>query len=123
MTEAAPKAAGIRLAELLIDLEFVLRDGALWSSESPPVEAFRSEMPFALDRMSFPDWLQFIFIPTLHRLALDPAQEWPGDCAVAPMAEHYFVELNLPGERVVKVLQSIDLLVSRYSHSDQRLAD
>src|SRR6056300_748758 len=68
--------AGTRLQEALIDLEFHMRDEGLWQQEPPSDWAFASELPFFHDRMSFPEWLQFVFIPNLQRLAVDQSP-WP----------------------------------------------
>lgn len=112
--------AGIRLKELLIDLEFQMRDGSIWQSEPPSDWAFASELPFFHDRMSFPEWLQFVFIPNLRTLA-DGEDNWPEDCAVAPMGEYYFGSQGLSVARVVRELEAIDALVSKHVHSEETL--
>ncbi len=111
-------SAGLGLRELLIDLEYVLRDTGLWSDERPSDWAFASELPFAHDRMSFPLWLQYVFLPTLSDLA-ESDRLWPEDCAVAPMVELQFG----PGEatRLLQVIRQIDQLVSRHQNAAESI--
>jgi uncharacterized protein YqcC (DUF446 family) len=99
------------VAKLLMDIEQALRELRLWDSETPTADALASTEPFAVDRLNFPQWLQFIFIPRLcfvvaHRLAL------PNQCGVAPMAEQYFQPLRVNSAPVIACLQKIDSLLS-----------
>lgn len=70
--------------------------------------------------MSFPEWLQFVFIPNLQRLAVDQSP-WPKDCAVAPMADHYFGSQQQSATRLIRELEKIDGLISGHSHSEESL--
>ena len=51
----------------------------MWDKVPPPPEALASEQPFSIDTLTLPQWLQFIFLPTLYRL-LDEGQPLPGRC-------------------------------------------
>lgn len=112
--------AGIRLKEVLIDLEFHMRDSGLWQEERPSDWAFSSELPFFHDRMSFPEWLQFVFIPNLLALA-EGQSTWPENCAVAPMADYYFDTQNVSAAQLIKELEKIDQLVSAHAHGAELL--
>ncbi len=101
----------IQLADILIDLEKELRELRLWEAELPPPEALASVQPFAVDHLSFPQWLQFIFIPRLY-LLIDAGAPLPGNSSVAPMAEEYFRPLNLHSAALIGHLARIDLLLS-----------
>lgn len=113
--------AGTRLQEALIDLEFHMRDSGFWQKDSPSEWAFASELPFFHDRMSFPEWLQFVFIPNLQSLA-ESQSAWPEDCAVAPMADYYFDTNQQQATRLIRELEKIDALVSEHSNSEAPLA-
>ena len=101
----------IVIAEVLVDIEKELRDLRLWEFEMIAEEAFLSEQPFAVDTMTFPQWLQFIFLPRMYFL-LDQQQSLPSNCAIAPMAEQYFAPFNLNSSALVDHLQRIDNLLS-----------
>ena len=101
----------IKLAELLMDVECDLRNLQLWESDVPPEDMLVSNEPFAIDKLTFPQWLQFIFLPRLHSM-LELNAPLPNQCGVAPMAEQYFQGLDLPAAGIVAHLQDIDELLS-----------
>ena len=99
------------VAELLIDIEAELRRLGLWESVSPPPEALASDQPFSIDTLSLPQWLQFIFLPTLYQL-LEEGQPLPGRCGIAPMAGEYFRGLGMASAALEAALEKIDQLLS-----------
>ena len=56
----------IQVKSLLVDIECELRVLGLWEDEAPSAEALASIEPFAVDTLSFSQWLQFIFVPKLY---------------------------------------------------------
>ncbi|PUA30082.1 MAG: pseudouridine synthase [Cellvibrio sp. 79] len=101
----------ITIAETLIDIERELRELRLWEAEMLPDAALASEQPFAVDTMTFPQWLQFIFLPRMYFL-LDEQLPLPGNCGIAPMAEQYFSGLNLYSPPLIAQLKKIDALLT-----------
>ena len=77
------------VAEVLIDIEAQLRQLGQWHKVQPTAEALSSEEPFCVDTLTFTQWLQFIFLPTLYAM-LEEGQALPQRCGIAPMAEEYF---------------------------------
>ena len=100
----------IRVAELLIDVEAELRRLALWETAAPDPGALASRQPFCIDTLSFPQWLQFVFLPRMHAL-IDEDQPLPAKCAVAPMAELYFAGLPLGATRMIAALAELDRVI------------
>lgn len=101
----------IAVAEVLIDIEKELRELRLWDSEMISEEALASEQPFAVDTMTFPQWLQFIFLPRMYFI-VEQQLQLPGNCGISPMAEEYFSVLNLPSLPLIVHLQKIDALLT-----------
>lgn len=101
----------IAVAEVLIDIEKELRELRLWDSEMISEEALASEQPFAVDTMTFPQWLQFIFLPRMYFI-IEQQLQLPGNCGISPMAEEYFSVLNLPSLPLIVHLQKIDALLT-----------
>jgi len=101
----------IAVAEILIDIEKELRELGLWEFESPSEEALLSTQPFAIDTLNFPQWLQFIFIPRLYFM-VEQRSPLPDVSGVKPMAEEYFVVLNLNSANLIAHLDRIDNLLS-----------
>lgn len=103
----------IAVAEVLMDVEQELRRLELWEFEMISETALASTEPFALDTMSFPQWLQFIFLPRLYFM-IEQQQALPMHCSVAPMAEEYFSVLHLHSTPLIRHLQKIDGLLTRH---------
>ncbi len=107
----AAASPNIAVAELLIDIEAQLRQLGLWEREPPSPQALASDQPFSVDTLTLPQWLQFIFLPTLYRL-LAEGQPLPGRCGIAPMAQEYFRGLALASATLEHTLLKIDLILS-----------
>ncbi len=105
------KIVRTQIAALLIDIEAQLRQLDLWETEPPPPEAFASTQPFFIDSMTLPQWLQFVFLPTMRQL-LDEEQALPGQCGIAPMADEHFRGSGLPVNNLIAVLENIDRLLT-----------
>ena len=99
------------VAALLIDSEAELRQLGLWDKLSPSPEALASEQPFSIDTLTLPQWLQFIFQPTIYQL-LEQGQPLPDRCGIAPMAEEYFRGLGLASAPLEQALLEMDKLLS-----------
>lgn len=96
-----------QVAEILIDIEAQLRALSLWDRVPPPASALASPEPFCIDTLSLPQWLQFVFLPTLYRL-LEEEGELPTRCSITPMAEEYFRGSRLATDELLAALQRID---------------
>ena len=103
------------LLELLIQLESQMRLAGIWSSSVPSEEALASREPFACDQMSFPEWLQHIFLPKMMHI-LEHQQPLPESCDISPMAEHYFSQQGMLGSdnviKTIEAIQTIDRMIS-----------
>lgn len=102
----------IAISELLIDIEKELRYLQLWDDEMISDEALMSDQPFAIDTMTFPQWLQFIFLPRMYFI-IEQQMQLPSNCGITPMAEQYFSVLNLPSAPLIDHLQKVDALLTR----------
>lgn len=99
------------IAEVLIDIESELRQLGLWDSVSPSAAALASDQPFCVDTLTLPQWLQFIFVPTLYQL-LENGQVLPARCGIAPMAEEFFKGGGLSTGPLEEALLLMDNLLS-----------
>jgi uncharacterized protein YqcC (DUF446 family) len=101
----------IEIAEALIDIEAQLRQLGQWDKLPPTTEALASEEPFCVDTLTLPQWLQFVFLPTLSGM-LQEGQALPERCGIAPMAEEYFRGTGLMSGALVAALERVDELLS-----------
>lgn len=99
------------LASVLIDIEAALRQLGHWDAEAPSAAALASDQPFAVDTLSLPQWLQFIFLPRIYAL-LDVGGELPSRCGIAPMCEEYFRGSKQPVDGLLESLEAVDRLLS-----------
>ncbi|QFU76948.1 YqcC family protein [Halioglobus maricola] len=99
------------IAEVLIDVEAQLRQLSLWEKIAPSTEALASTEPFCVDTLTLPQWLQFVFLPTIYRM-LDEQSPLPEKCSIAPMAEEYFRGSELSVGGLVAALQRVDQLIT-----------
>jgi len=99
------------VAAVLIDIEAELRQLRLWDDVPPDPRDLASTQPFAIDTLTLPQWLQFIFLPTMYRL-LDEGASLPTQCGIAPMAEEYFRGREVAISGLLDALERIDELLS-----------
>ena len=83
----------------------------LWDQQAPSAQALASTEPFAIDRLSFNQWLQFIFLPRMAGIA-EAASALPENCSVAPMAEEFCKAEQVDGVSLIRHLAAIDALIS-----------
>ena len=100
-----------QVAEVLIDIEAELRRLDQWDKIPPSTEALASTQPFCVDTLTLPQWLQFIFLPTIYRM-LEEDEPLPQRCGIAPMAEEFFRGSGLAIGGLVDALLRIDELLS-----------
>jgi len=102
------------VAEVLIDIEAQLRQLGLWDKVPPSTAALASQQPFCVDTLTLPQWLQFIFIPTVYQM-LENDEPLPERCGIAPMAEEFFRGSELAIADLVVSLEQVDELLGGQS--------
>ena len=117
LAEWKHKSMHTEVAEVLIDIEAQLRQLGQWDKIPPSTEALASSQPFCVDTLTLPQWLQFIFLPTLYRM-LEDGQALPGRCGIAPMAEEFFRGTDLAAGQLMGALLRIDELLSEAAGDD-----
>lgn len=77
----------------LQQLQFAMQSLDLWQAVPPAEEAFLSTEPFAIDKMTATEWLQWIFIPRMYAL-LESGTELPAQIAISPYIEEALKETD-----------------------------
>lgn len=101
-----------QVADLILELEREMRALGLWEAEPPPPAALRSTQPFAIDTLRFTQWLQWVFIARIATM-IEQGEALPRDCAIAPLAETVFEELELDTARLLDLLGQMDRRLTR----------
>jgi uncharacterized protein YqcC (DUF446 family) len=104
-------------ASLLIDIEAELRRLDCWDAQPPPTRALASTQPFAVDTLTLPQWLQFIFLPRMYAL-IAAHGPLPGRCGIAPMAEEYFRGCARDTRPLLHALMAMDDLLNTQLTAD-----
>ena len=99
------------LSLLLASLERELRAQGRWGEVPPPPEALQSTEPFAVDTLSFDEWLQWILLPRMQELLVRQLP-LPADCAIQPMAEEVYGTHDPACARIVLIVGEIDALLT-----------
>ena len=100
-----------QLSDMLKTLEEGLQREELWLAQTPSNDALSSVEPFAVDTLTFIQWLQFLFLPQIKQICQEAA-ELPAICSIAPMAEEYFKSIQITGDTIVSQLTQIDQLIT-----------
>ena len=100
-----------QLGDLLQAVEQELHRLECWESQAPDPQALTSSQPFAIDRLNFTQWLQFIFLPKLTEL-VEAGSALPQSCSTAPMAEEYFKTRQIEAQALINHLAAIDRLIN-----------
>jgi uncharacterized protein YqcC (DUF446 family) len=103
-----------QLADLLLAVERELRVLQLWDQQIPSAqelaEAQASSQPFAIDKLCFNQWLQFIFLPRMGAI-VESASALPVNCSIAPMAEEFYRAEQVAAKPLIRHLAAIDKLI------------
>ena len=104
-----------QLASLLETVDQQLRLMGLWQQQSQIPQALDSTEPFAVDKLSFNQWLQFVFLPRMQQM-IAVESPLPDNCSIAPMAEEFFKQQTADkkqGAAMINDLAAIDQLISK----------
>jgi len=94
------------VAELTLMLEKELRDQRLWQSKAPSPQALASEQPYCFDTLSFPQWLQWIYLPQLKKL-VEQGDYLPQESEIGEYADEALSSLAT-NEKLLMILHAID---------------
>lgn len=101
----------LEIADQLLLIERELHVQGWWDAEAPSAEALASVTPFAVDVMSFEQWLQWIFLPRM-KLILELGQPLPNASGILVMAETVFANRPEESRELRRLLAAFDQLIS-----------
>lgn len=97
------------MAQVLLDLEQALRELALWTAEPPAAQRLNSATPFCVDTLRFEEWLQWVFIPRMGKIAVR-REKLAVSASILPMGEQSFAHLGRRQQSLLNVLAQVDRL-------------
>ena len=106
-----PQHSFHELENKLNAIEAALHELAWWQATPPSPEDLASTLPFAVDTLSFAQWLQFILLARLRQmLALD--LPLPREISVYPMAQQSFAGLSENTAQLMEAIAQLDEALS-----------
>lgn len=102
------------LADLILEIEAEMRRIGLWESTPPPAEALQSLVPFCHDTLQFEQWLQWVFLPKMKGV-IEGEEEHPSSSDISPLAEHRFLQLDLPTIQLLELMEQFDQLINQHA--------
>lgn len=107
-----------QLADLLLEVEMVMRQEQLWDIPEPSPQAFTSVEPFCIDTMQFDQWVKFVMLERYKNL-IATQQDLPTHSNIAPVVEMYFQQQQSHViTRVVKAFVQLDEFINAQSHKN-----
>lgn len=97
--------------EKIVAIEAEMRRIGLWQEEPLPKEAYDYTLAFAQDSMAFHQWLQFIFIPQVRKIA-EEYEEFPKMSQVSTAAVRAFDGWD-KANRLITLLKEFDNLFTQ----------
>ena len=101
-----------KIADVILAIESELRRLELWSDERPSKEALSSPQPFCYDTLSFPQWVQWIFIPRMKQV-IEEGGALPEKSLIQPMAEEMLKDLDNDFSHFLTLLSQFDELINQ----------
>ncbi|MBX9599784.1 MAG: YqcC family protein [Bryobacteraceae bacterium] len=91
------------------EIEAELKRIGLWSSDPIPEDAYTYRGAFAMDTMSFEQWLQFVLLPSLREIAAENGR-FPKATGFGQRAIIEFDGLD-NGDRLIELLGELEAWV------------
>ena len=95
------------LSTLLDELEAELREQGFWSDVPPSPEALASAQPFAVDTLTLPEWLQWIYLQRLRAL-IEAELPLPTGAQVKPYADEALKFEKRSTQQLLVIIDRID---------------
>ncbi|EJN36803.1 MULTISPECIES: YqcC family protein [unclassified Pseudomonas] len=99
------------IADHLLLIERELQVQGWWGEEAPSDEALASTVPFAVDTLSFEQWLQWIFLPRM-KIIIELGHPLPSASGILIMAETVFVDRPEQSRELRRLLAEFDQLIA-----------
>jgi len=99
------------IADHLLLIERELQVQGWWGDEAPSDQALASTVPFAVDTLSFEQWLQWIFLPRM-KIIIELGHPLPSASGILIMAETVFVDRPEQSRELRRLLAEFDQLIA-----------
>lgn len=91
------------------EIQRAMRELGIWQSELMPPDALEFELPFGADKLTFGQWLQFVFVPRVKAVVAAKG-DFPNSSSVGTQAVRELDGLA-GGDRLVELLCDFDRFI------------
>ena len=102
-----PTSLQENVARYADEIEGEMRSIGMWQDQPLPPEQLNFKQAFAMDTMTFTQWLQFVFLPRVREAVA--ANEFPSSSSVGAQAVREF-DGNADADRLITLLSEFDAL-------------
>jgi len=99
-----------RIADVLLEVEAILRTSGKWDAYQPPTDALHSSEPFCIDTLSFEQWLQWVFLPRMKQI-LEYKRPLPAKSGIFVYAQQQLRKEELPAGQLLSLIKRFDDLI------------
>ena len=101
-----------RLSQKASEIEREMQRIGFWSKENIKIDPKECTEAFCADKLSFEQWLQFIFIPNIRKIIFEKG-DLPKDSQLGVKAgkEFDYVSSKPEIDKLITILQSIDQII------------
>ena len=96
-------------------IEMEMRNLSCWTDDPPPPEKMDFESAFAMDRMAFTQWLNWIFVPRVREI-IAQRDSFPASSSVAAQAAREFDGWPESGQ-LLRLLSEFDAFIDRAGYT------
>ena len=96
---------------IITQIEAEMKRKGYWSTEPLPAEAYDFRQAFAMDTMTFPQWLQFVLIPRVRQI-IEEQGAFPPQSMVGTQAIREF-DGDANAAQLVSLLNDFDRLFDK----------
>lgn len=100
-----------RIADVLLEVEALLRASGKWEAFRPPEGALLSPEPFCIDTLGFEQWLQWIFLPRMQQI-LEYKKPLPAKSGIFAYAQEQLCKEEAPAGRLLLLIKRFDDLIT-----------
>jgi len=100
-----------RIADVLLEVEAILRTSGKWDANQPSRKALGSSQPFCLDTLRFEQWLQWIFLPRVKQI-LEHSKPLPRKSGIFTYAREYLHRNDPPTADLLTLIKRFDDLIA-----------
>ena len=99
-----------RIADVLQEIENILRTSGRWGRDRPEKSALASIQPFCIDTLDFDQWLQWVFLPRMKQI-LELQQPLPSKSGIHPYAEESLDKNDPSTHQLLNLIKRFDELI------------